>query len=81
MERTETGVQPAGDGWFIVNAAEIGWFTMPGGGTRCAFESPAERSPLLGTAAAVAVATDSPQNAYADYPPIVPVRSPWPLEA
>jgi uncharacterized cupin superfamily protein len=30
--------------------------------------------------AAVAVATDSPREAYVDRPPITPVRSPWPLE-
>ena len=29
--------------------------------------------------AAVAVATDSPREAYVDRPPIVPARSPWPL--
>jgi hypothetical protein len=29
--------------------------------------------------AAVAVATDSPKEAYAGRPPFTPVRSPWPL--
>jgi uncharacterized cupin superfamily protein len=29
--------------------------------------------------AAVAVATDSPREAYAERPPIAPARSPWPL--
>jgi uncharacterized cupin superfamily protein len=45
---TETGRQPADDGWFILNLAEIGWSTVPGGGTWCVFESPAHRSPTLG---------------------------------
>jgi mannose-6-phosphate isomerase-like protein (cupin superfamily) len=48
VEETETGLQPADDGWFILNLAEIGWATVPGGGTWCSFESPAARSPLLG---------------------------------
>jgi hypothetical protein len=30
--------------------------------------------------ASVAVATDSPKEAYAGRPPIVPSPSPWPLE-
>jgi uncharacterized cupin superfamily protein len=48
IERTEAGIVPADDGWFILNLAEIGWETVPGGGTWCSFESPAARSPLLG---------------------------------
>jgi uncharacterized cupin superfamily protein len=48
IEDTETGRQPADDGWFILNAAEIGWSTVPGGGTWCSFEAPGHRNPLLG---------------------------------
>jgi quercetin dioxygenase-like cupin family protein len=48
IEQTESGLVPADDGWFILNVAEIGWETLPGGGTWCAFESPAAPSPLLG---------------------------------
>ncbi len=40
IEDTETGRQPADDGWFILNLAEIGWATVPGFGTWCSFESP-----------------------------------------
>jgi uncharacterized cupin superfamily protein len=170
IEETDSGRRPADDGWFILNLAEIGWETVPGGGIWCGFESPAARSSLLGIGvhvlypgdapgfyhaesnqegflvlsgecvaivegeerrmgawdylhcppdtahitvgagdgpcailmvgtrspdrtiryepdpaaarhgAAVAVATDSPREAYADRPPIVPARSPWPLE-
>lgn len=169
IEDTDTGRQPADDGWFILNLEELGWETMPGGGIWCGFESPTARSPLLGIGvhilypgdtpgfyhaesnqegflvlsgeciaivegeerrmgpwdylhcppatahitigagdgpcailmvgtrspddtihylpepaaarygAAVAVATDSPREAYADRPPIVSARTPWPL--
>jgi uncharacterized cupin superfamily protein len=48
IEETETGRMPADDGWFILNLGEIGWETVPGGGTWCSFESPAAPSPLLG---------------------------------
>jgi uncharacterized cupin superfamily protein len=48
IEETETGRVPADDGWFIMNLAEIGWATVPGGGTWCAFEAPAAPSPTLG---------------------------------
>jgi hypothetical protein len=48
IEDTEHGRLPADDGWFILNLAEIGWETVPGGGVWCGFESPAARSPLLG---------------------------------
>ena len=45
---TATGRVPADDGWFVLNLAEIAWATVPGGGTWCAFESPAAPSPALG---------------------------------
>jgi uncharacterized cupin superfamily protein len=48
IEETETGLQPAGDGWWILNASEIGWFTVERTGTWCSFESPNAPSPLLG---------------------------------
>jgi uncharacterized cupin superfamily protein len=48
IDETETGKVPADDGWFILNAAEIGWATVENGGTWCVFESPAARSPTLG---------------------------------
>jgi uncharacterized cupin superfamily protein len=48
IEETATGRQPADDGWFILNLAELGWATVPGGGTWSSFESPAARSPMLG---------------------------------
>jgi quercetin dioxygenase-like cupin family protein len=169
IEDTEAGRVPAGDGWFILNLGEIGWETVPGGGTWCSFEAPAAPSPLLGIGvhilkpgetpgfyhaesnqegflvlsgecvaiiegqerrmgpwdylhcppgtahitigagdepcailmvgtrapdralnylvepaaaqygASVSVATDSPQEAYAERPPITPSASPWPL--
>lgn len=48
IELTPTGRMPADDGWFILNLAEIGWATVPGGGTWCVLESPAARSKTLG---------------------------------
>jgi uncharacterized cupin superfamily protein len=48
IEETETGRQPADDGWFILNLADIGWETHAGGGTWCGFESPSAPSPVLG---------------------------------
>jgi uncharacterized cupin superfamily protein len=50
IERREEGLQPADDGWFVLNLADIGWATVEGGGggTWCSFESPEARSPLLG---------------------------------
>jgi uncharacterized cupin superfamily protein len=48
IEETENGRIPADDGWFILNLAEMGWATVPGGGTWCAFESPAAPSRTLG---------------------------------
>jgi len=169
IEETATGRVPAGDGWFILNLAELSWETVPGSGTWCVFEAPGARSATLGIGvhvlqpgepsamyhaeseqegflvltgeclaivegqerrlrtwdylhcppgtahvtvgagdgpcailmvgtrspaakihylaepaaarhgAAVAVATDSPREAYAQEPPSAPVRSPWPL--
>ena len=48
LEPTTTGLQPADDGWFIINAGDIGWETVQGGGAWCIFESPAAPSPTLG---------------------------------
>jgi quercetin dioxygenase-like cupin family protein len=48
IEETETGLQPADDGWWILNASELGWATVEGTGTWSSFESPKAPSPLLG---------------------------------
>ena len=48
LERTETGVVPAGDGWFVVNLADIGWARVQGGGPGSGYEAPSSRAPLLG---------------------------------
>jgi uncharacterized cupin superfamily protein len=48
IEETETGLQPADDGWFILNVADIGWEAVPGGGTWCIFEAPSAPSTTLG---------------------------------
>ena len=170
IEETKVGLVPADHDWFILNLAEIGWESLPGGGTWCSFEPPDSPSPLLGIGmhvlgpgetsgfyhaesnqegflvlsgecvaivegqerrlrawdylhcppgtahitigagegpcailmvgtrspdatihypvepaaarygASVAVPTKSPREAYAEQPPIVPARSPWPLK-
>lgn len=48
IERTEHGLQPADDGWFILNLHDIAWASVPGGGTWCIFESPNAPSATLG---------------------------------
>jgi quercetin dioxygenase-like cupin family protein len=48
IEETETGLQPADDGWWILNVGDIGWFSVEGNGTWSSFESPSVPSPLLG---------------------------------
>ena len=48
IEETETGLQPADGGWWILNASDIGWFAVEGSGIWSSFESPSRRSPLLG---------------------------------
>ncbi len=36
---TETGLVPEGEGWFVLNAREASWETMPGGGAWLGFEA------------------------------------------
>jgi mannose-6-phosphate isomerase-like protein (cupin superfamily) len=60
IEDTDTGRQPADDGWFILNLEEIGWETVPGGGIWCGFESPAAPSPLLGIGVHILYPGDAP---------------------
>jgi len=60
IEETETGCQPADDGWFILNLADIGWEAHAGGGTWCGFESPAAPSPMLGVGVHVLWPGDRP---------------------
>ncbi len=66
IEETETGRQPADDGWFILNLAEIGWETHAGGGTWCGFESPKARSPMLGIGVHVLWPGDRPGYYHAE---------------
>jgi len=66
MEETEAGRVPADDGWFISNLAEMGWASVPGGGTWCVFESPAARSPTLGIGVHVLWPGDAPGHYHAE---------------
>ncbi len=60
IETTELGRLPADDGWFILNLAEIGWEAVAGGGTWCAFESPAAPSKQLGIGVHVLAPSETP---------------------
>jgi hypothetical protein len=44
LAETPHGRVPAGDGWFVVNAAEARWEVQPGRGATCEFEG--EERPL-----------------------------------
>jgi len=49
MEYTPEGARrPAGDGWFVLNAADAAWVTYAGFGTSCSWESPEHRFAQLG---------------------------------
>lgn len=39
LKRTEHGLEPEGEGWFVVNATEAPWVTATGLGRACIFES------------------------------------------
>src|SRR5215216_5569990 len=47
LERTEHGLVPKGDGWFVLNAREAEWLERGGRGLRCRFEGEPE-FPQLG---------------------------------
>jgi uncharacterized cupin superfamily protein len=36
---TDTGLEVAGEGWFVLNLAEASWETLPDAGAWCAFEA------------------------------------------
>jgi uncharacterized cupin superfamily protein len=38
LERTEHGLVPKGDGWFVLNARQARWSAREGRGLRCVFE-------------------------------------------
>jgi hypothetical protein len=48
LERTETGVVPAGEGWFVVNARDARWFESYEKGFYASFEAANARFPELG---------------------------------
>jgi uncharacterized cupin superfamily protein len=47
LERTEHGLVPRGEGWFVLNAREAAWRERPGRGLLCGFEGEPE-FPQLG---------------------------------
>src|SRR3954465_9155966 len=66
IEETESGRQPADDGWFILNLTDMGWATVPGGGIWSVFESPAARSQTLGIGVHVLYPGDTPGYYHAE---------------
>jgi uncharacterized cupin superfamily protein len=38
LERTESGLVPSGEGWFVLNAREARWYHAPGRSSICEFE-------------------------------------------
>jgi uncharacterized cupin superfamily protein len=63
---TATGQRPADDGWFILNLEDIGWATVPGGGTWCIFESPDAPSASLGIGVHVLMPGETPGMYHAE---------------
>ena len=39
LEQSDSGLKPASDGWFVVNAGETGWAVHDAFGSGCTFES------------------------------------------
>ena len=66
MQHTPAGKVPAGEGWFILNVADIGWETVPGGGTWCVFGSPQSPSTMLGIGVHVLMPGDTPGYYHAE---------------
>ena len=48
MRRTAGGLEPAGPGWFVLNAGEACWWRDPRLGSYCPFEAEGARFPALG---------------------------------
>ena len=48
LERTEHGLVPKGDGWFVLNARDAQWDHTKGLGSACFFESEHVKFPQLG---------------------------------
>jgi uncharacterized cupin superfamily protein len=48
LERHEHGLEPAGDGWFVVNARDAPWFHTHELGSACFFEGESARFPQVG---------------------------------
>jgi mannose-6-phosphate isomerase-like protein (cupin superfamily) len=48
LERTENGLVPEGEGWFVLNARDAPWGHSDGLGSACFFESQVQKFPQLG---------------------------------
>jgi uncharacterized cupin superfamily protein len=48
LRDSESGLEPAGDGWFVVNVRDVAWYTSDTFGSACRFESRDAFFPQLG---------------------------------
>ncbi len=48
LERSQRGLEPATEGWFVVNVRDAAWITNDARGAACGFESDAARFPDVG---------------------------------
>ena len=53
LERTDYGMAPAAEGWFVVNVADAAWVTNDKFGAACVFEGDAVSFPQVGYTLAV----------------------------
>jgi uncharacterized cupin superfamily protein len=48
LQETPAGLEPVGDGWFVVNVGDAAWMTHEAFGSGCVFEGPDAEFPELG---------------------------------
>lgn len=66
IEDAANGRVPADSGWWTLNLGEMAWKRVDGGGTWCAFESPAAPSPTLGIGVHILFPSDTPGKYHAE---------------
>jgi hypothetical protein len=67
LERTDDGLLPAGEGWFVLNAREARWFDFPGHGRTPALQGKGDFA-QLGLGITVLEPGEPMAMAYARYP-------------
>lgn len=66
LTRTDEGLVPADEGWYIANLADVRWATAEGGGIWCTFDPPDTRSPVLGIGVHILRPGESPGYYHAE---------------